>query len=98
MDPLHCGAREVTRAELALVPCPPPEGRWRPVPHDQVLDYAVKALDDAGYGIEKMKLGLTRDDQRFWGTLVLQSTIVSGVSLACAIASSIDQSVSLRFG
>ena len=95
---LHCGAREVTREELQTVPCPPPEGRWRPVPHHTVLDYSVKALGDAGYEIEKMKLGLTRDDQRFWGTLVLKSAIVSGVSIACAVASSLDKSCSLRFG
>ena len=95
---LHCGAREVTRDQLAAIPCPPAEGRWRPVPHHEVLDYSVKALDDAGYEIEKMRLGLTRDDQRFWGTLVLRSAIVSGVSLACAVASSLDKSCSLRFG
>ncbi len=95
---LHCGAREVTREQLEVVPCPPPDGRWRPVPHHTVLDFAVKALDEAGYGVDKMKLGLTRDDQRFWGTLVLKSAIVSGVSLACAIASSLDKSCSLRFG
>ena len=95
---LHCGAREVSRDELNLVPCPPPEGRWRPVPHGQVLDFAVKALTDAGYGVQKMRLGLARDDQRFWGTIVLESTIVHGVSLACAVASSLDQSTSLRYG
>lgn len=95
---LHCGAREVTRDQLELVPCPSPSGRWRPVPHHQVLDHAVKALGDAGYGIQKMKLGLARDDQRFWGTLVLDSRIVPGVSLSCAVSSSIDQSTSLRWG
>ena len=94
---LHCGAREVTRDELAVIPCPPPEGRWRPVPHHQVLDYAVKALDDAGYQLSKMQLGLTRDDQRFFGTLVLKSALVSGVSLAVGLRSSLDKSISLQW-
>jgi hypothetical protein len=95
---LHCGAREVTRDELAVVPCPQAEGRWKPVPHATVLDFAVKGLTDAGYGIKKLKLGLSRNDQRFWGTLVLESNIVHGVSLAVAVASSIDKSISLRWG
>ena len=51
---LHCGAREVTREQLDLIPCPPAEGRWRPVPHGTVLTYATQALADAGYAIEKM--------------------------------------------
>jgi hypothetical protein len=95
---LHCGAKEVSREELNAVPCPPPEGRWRPVPHGQVLDFAEKALTDAGYGVQKMRLGLARDNQRFWGTIVLESNIVQGVSLACAVASSLDRSTSLRYG
>lgn len=95
---LHCGAREVTREELANVPCPKAEGRWVPVPHHTVLDYALKALSDASYGIKKMKLGLSRNDQRFWGTLVLESNVVAGVSLAVALASSLDKSTSLRWG
>jgi len=94
---LHCGAREVTREQLALVPCPAADGRWRPVPHHEVLDHAVKALDDAGYGVEKLQLGLTRDDQRFFGTLTLQSALVSGVSLAVGLRSSHDKSLSLGF-
>jgi hypothetical protein len=95
---LHCGAREVSRAELDAVPCPPPEGRWRPVPHGTVLTYALSALQSAGYDVEKSRLGLSRNDLRFWGTLVLRNPIVSGVSLAVAVASSLDKSVSLRWG
>ncbi len=94
---LHCGAREVTSEELALVPCPAPEGRWRPVPHGTVLTYAAEALRDAGYEIEKMQLGLSRDDARFFGTLTLAAPLVSGVSLAVGIRSSTDKSISLQW-
>ena len=94
---LHCGAREVTSEQLSLVPCPKPEGRWRPVPHGTVLTYATQALTDSGYEIEKMQLGLSRDDHRFFGTLTLRSPLASGVSLAVGVRSSTDKSLSLGF-
>lgn len=97
---LHCGARYVTPEELSLVPCPTPEpgSHWKPVPHSTVLRYALNALSEASYEVQEMKLGLSRNDQRFWGTLVLKSAIVEGVQLSVAVASSIDQSISLRWG
>lgn len=95
---LHRGGREVTRDELAHVPCPDAEGRWRPVPHATVLDFALTGLRDAGYGVKQLRLGLSRDDRRFWGTVVLESQVVAGVSLAVAVASSTDKSLSLRWG
>src|SRR5438132_1384335 len=75
---LHRGARQVTPDELALVPCPAPEGRWRPVPHGTVLSYATQALQDAGYEIEKLDLGLSRDDHRFYGAVTLKTPLVAG--------------------
>lgn len=94
---LHCGAREVTREELAKVPCPEPEGRWKPVPHYQVLDYATNSLREAGYEIDNLRLGLTRDDQRFFGVLTLRSPLVTGTALAVGLRSSTDKSLALGF-
>src|ERR1043165_616882 len=94
---LHRGGREVTLDELRKVPCPTAEGRWRPVPHHEVLSYALDGLKSASYEVERMKLGLARDNQRFWGTLVLKSAVAPGCSLAVAVASSLDKSTSLRW-
>ncbi len=94
---LHCGAREVTRAQLDAVPCPAAEGKWKPVPHGTVLDYAERALIDAGYQIDNMQLGLTRNDARFFATLTLRSDVASGVSLAVGLRSSVDKSISLQW-
>jgi hypothetical protein len=94
---LHCGGREVTRDELALVPCPQPEGRWRPVPHCEVLDYATTALQEAGYEIDNLRLGLTRDDQRFFGVMTLRTPLVTGTALAVGLRSSTDKSLALGF-
>jgi hypothetical protein len=94
---LLCGARVVTRVELDAVPCPAAEGRWRAVPHGTVLTYALDALTSAGYEVEKMQLALSRGDRRFFGTLTLQSSILSGVSLAVGVRSSTDRSLALGF-
>ena len=94
---LHVGARRVERPELDQVPCPHAEGRWRPVPHGTVLAHAEKALTDAGYGVEKLDLALSRDNARFFGTLTLRSPLSEGVNLAVGIRSSIDKSISLQW-
>jgi Domain of unknown function (DUF932) len=94
---LHCGAREVTRDQLDAVPCPPAEGKWRPVPHGTVLTYATQALADAGYEIEMMQLGVSRSDARFFGAITLKSSVATGVSLAVGLRSSLDKSISLQW-
>lgn len=94
---LHCGAREVTREELSKVPCPEPEGRWKPVPHHTVLDYATTSLREAGYEIDNLRLGLTRDDQRFFGVMTLKTPLVTGTALAVGFRSSTDKSLALGF-
>src|SRR5690348_1523212 len=93
----HRGAREVTRDELVSVPCPAAVGRWRPVPHAEVLLHAEQSLADAGYGIERMHLALSRDDARFFGTLTLRTPLTDGVNLAVGVRSSIDKSLSLQW-
>lgn len=91
----HRGAREVTRDQLAAVPCPEPQGRWRPVPFHQVLECAERALVDAGYRLAKVALALSRHDDRFFGTLTLDSPLGSGANLAVGVRSSHDQSLAL---
>lgn len=93
----HRGAREVSRDELLRVACPPAEGRWRPVPHADVLSHAEQSLTDAGYGIEKASLSLSSDDARFFGTLTLRAPLSDGVNLAVGLRSSIDKSIALQW-
>ena len=62
-----------------------------------MLDYAEKTLTDSSYEVEQLKLGLSRDDQRFFGTVVLKSALVSGVQLAIGLRISTDQSISLQW-
>lgn len=97
---LHKGARRVERPELNAVPCPTfdPHSRWRPVAHGAVLQMAESAIQSAGFGVQKMELGLSRCDQKFWGTFVLDHQMVEGVSLSMLVSSSTDMTIALRAG
>jgi hypothetical protein len=90
---LHCGGREVTRDELAMLRCPPPTKTWAPVGHVRVLETALATLGEAGYSIEKMRLGVAGDDGRFFGTLDLTTPLTGDgtVTLAVGIRNSIDK-------
>jgi hypothetical protein len=90
---LHCGAREVTRDELAALSCPPPTKTWAPVGHDRVLTTALATLGEAGFSVEKLRLGVSRDDGRFFGTLDLATPLTpdGSVSLAVGIRNSVDK-------
>jgi len=49
----HCGARVVSREELATIPAPAPMGpRHRPVPHIDVVNTLTRALHAKNIGIE----------------------------------------------
>jgi hypothetical protein len=94
---LHCGARKVSRDELAAVKTPPPQGRWFPVPHLRVRDTARRTIEDAGYEVRREEFGLSRNDARFFGVMDLGSTLAEGVTLAVGIRSSTDKSFPLGF-
>lgn len=94
---LHCGARSVGEEELRAVKAPPPEGRWFPIAHAKVLDTVRGTLQDAGYTIQSQKLGLSRGNHRFFGTLDLSTPLASGVTLAVGVRNSTDKSFPLGF-
>lgn len=96
---LHCGAREVSREELAVLPCPPPTKTWAPVNHVRVLDTALGTLREAGYSIEKARFGLSGGDDRFFATLDLSTPLTSDgtVTLAVGIRNSVDKTFPMGF-
>src|SRR4051794_18502163 len=94
---LHRGARRVTSEELQQYQAPPPEGRWYPLSHGQVLSVVGRTLAEAGYAIVKQQLGVMRDGSRFFATLDLSSPVAEGVSLAVGVRNSVDKSFPLGF-
>ena len=94
---LHCGAKPVTRQQLASVACPPGTDTWKPVPHATVLDLVGGMLELSGFRIASEQLGLTRDENRFFGTLDLQNELAPGVTLSVGVRNSTDMSLPLGF-
>ena len=94
---LHAGGRLVSEEELREYKAPPPEGRWFPIAHHDVLRKVKETLNDAGYEVERQQLALARKDHRFFGTLDLKTTLASGVNLAVGVRNSTDKSFPLGF-
>lgn len=94
---LHCGAREVDRSALALVPVPAPTRTWFPVGHSLVVDAVESQLDAAGFAIQRARFGLSADDGRLFATLDLRSELTTGVQLSVGVRNSIDKSLPLGF-
>jgi hypothetical protein len=94
---LSKGARQVSPDELAAVKPPPSEGRWHPVAHHRVLAVVTQTLIEAGYAVERTRLGVSPDGHRFFGTLDLTAEVVHGVQLAVGIRNSTDRQIALGF-
>src|SRR5262249_8935653 len=88
---LHCGAKEVSREQLATVEAPPPTRTWFPIKHADVLDAVLETVDQTGFAVEKMRLALSRQGSQFFGTLDLRCPIAEGVCLAVGIRNSINR-------
>jgi hypothetical protein len=94
---LHCGAEHVSEEELRQIPVPPATKTWYPLGHAHVLDAVRDTLTDAGYEIRQQALSVTREGQRFFGTLDLTTPILEGVTLAVGIRNSVDKSFPIGF-
>jgi hypothetical protein len=68
---LHCGARSVTREQIAAVATPPRTPTWVPIPHGRLLDGVGDCLTRAGLAVVAEAHGLTRDGNRYFGLLQL---------------------------
>lgn len=95
---LHKGAREVSQEKLRQLPPPPaPTQTWFPLAHHRVLETTLDTLGDAGYRISRMRLALSPDNARFFGTLDLQTALTEGVGLAVGVRNSVDKTFPIGF-
>jgi hypothetical protein len=94
---LHRGARFVEREEFSAIDAPPPTRTWFPIAHRDVLHGTIETLDAAGFDPLVLRLGLSRDNHRFFGVLSLRSAVAPGVDLAVGVRNSTDRSLPIAF-
>lgn len=94
---VHRGARIVEQTELDQVPIPPGTDSYFPVPHSTVVQEVTDRLGQAGFRVKRTQHALSRGDARYFGTLDLESSLLSGVTLAVGIRNSFDKSLPLGF-
>ena len=90
---LHCGAQTVSRDGVRGVVAPEGTESWYPISHGHLLDTTLEALGNVGLQVRKERFGLTRESNRFFGVLDLDSQIADGVHLALGLRNSIDKSM-----
>lgn len=94
---LHCGARQVTLAQVKATATPEfdPEGRWHPIPHALLVEETKSALKRVGFEIKKQEYALHRDGQRFFGcfTVVRDDIASNDRIMAVGVRNSHDKSL-----
>jgi Domain of unknown function (DUF932) len=66
---LHCGARSVTREQVAAVMTPARTTTWVPIPHDRLLAGVQCSLERAGLSVVTEAHGLSGNGDRYFGLL-----------------------------
>jgi hypothetical protein len=94
---LHRGARPVSVEELAEIKAPDSVGRWYPLSHTTVLRRVKDTLAEAGLVVKREQLALSKENNRFFGTLDLESELVHGVALSVGVRNSTDKSFPIGF-
>jgi hypothetical protein len=94
---LHRGARVVAREELNDVEAPAPTETWFPLRHSEVLDTVLGTLEASAFRVDKIRLSLSPDNARFFGTLDLATSVVGGTALAVGVRNSVDKTFPLGF-
>jgi Domain of unknown function (DUF932) len=101
---LHAGGYVATLDEVAAVVTPPANADtgWTPIPHVELMEQTVGALERAGHTVEKQELGLWGEEgQRFFATFALSLKVAEGAArLLLGLRNSHDQSFAagLAFG
>lgn len=102
---VHCGARRIDRAGLALLPAPAALGpRHRPLSYHKLIEALTGVLGDSHLAIQKEDFAVYGEQaERFFGVMDLTATstsggmgslVRSGTSLALGLRGSIDESLS----
>jgi len=90
---LHCGADEVERKVLDMVPTPESTDSWQPIPHHQLVGAIEERVKGSGFEIVQQVHGLTREGDRYFGMIqVANGSNPDDYGLVIGIRNSHDKS------
>ncbi len=70
---LHCGANEVTRAEVQSTETPRATDTWQPIPHIELIEQVEEALTFNHLQIGNVSHSLSREGARYFGLMEIRS-------------------------
>jgi hypothetical protein len=89
---LHCGAKSVTREQVAAVITPDRTRTWVPIPHARILDGVQDCLGRAGLSVVSEAHALTKGGDRYFGLLqVVNGKAEGDAGLVVGVRNSHDQ-------
>ena len=90
---LHCGAKAVSREQVAAVPTPARTPTWVPIAHGRLLAGVQECLARAGLSVVSEAHGLARDGSRYFGLMqVVNGDPDQDFGLVVGLRNSHDQS------
>lgn len=101
----HTDTSHISRDALATIPCPMPEGRWKPIPHAELVSHIEDFVLDSGWDFTKPEesrfaLSVSADGQKMFGvTEVLIpgiETVEGGYGLALGFRNSHNKTMAVR--
>lgn len=90
----HCGAVETEEVEVRRIETPKPNGAHFPIPHMELYDTVVRALDDSPFRLEDPTFGIGHYGARFFALVNLFHESDSDYCMALGIRNSHDKAFS----
>jgi len=94
---LHAGAQAIDYDGLRSLVTPEPTATHYPLPHHELVNQVVFALNYLGHEVEEQSFGITPDAMRFYGVLKLKSQW-DGYADIVGLANSHNRTVPISLG
>src|SRR5262245_57756137 len=90
----HCGARKITRTELAEIPTPDATATHQPVPHLKIVETLIETLSFRHLAVVRDEYAVSKDGMKMFGVMDLEIEH-SGVRFSIGMRNSNDKSMRL---
>ena len=90
---LHCNAKDTTWENLCNVVTPEPTETHHPVPHHVLFGMVRDQMAEQGYRVTESQHGITKDGDRYFGVMQLQSDHLKDWAPVVGLRNSHDKSI-----